>query len=87
MGSYGPPPKTFLKFIHVPKIGQKTDRWEIQSHSGEPLGVVRFYPGWRCYVAEANPGTIWSWECDLERSNFTKEQTMLWRQSHKRKIT
>lgn len=29
------------------KPGQKTDRWDIESHDGQ-----RFYAQWRCYIAE-----------------------------------
>jgi len=87
MGSYGPPPKRFLKFKKLKrKPGQKTDRWEILSHDGvQHLGYVRFYPQWRCYIAEPFSGTVWSSECDITRSKFTEKQTRLWRESKLKK--
>ena len=84
MGSYGPPPKRFLYFNHlIKKLGAKTDRWLIRSHDGQYLGRIRFYPQWRCYVAELEPGTVWSWDCCAELSKFIKEKTDAWRSSKK----
>lgn len=87
MGSYGPPPKRFLHFHKLKrKPGQKTDRREIREHMDQVvIGIVRFYPQWRCYIAEPKEGTIWSCECDTERGAFTKKQTELWRKSKRKK--
>jgi len=86
MGSYGPPPERYLYFEKLPrKPGQKTDRWNILSHHKDILGTVRFYPQWRCYVAEPRAGTVWSGECDKERGAFTTARTIEWRKSKRRK--
>ena len=61
---------------------QKTDRWQVTSHDKKVvLGIIRFYPQWRCYVSEPKAGTVWSWECHKAISEFINEQTQLWRES------
>jgi hypothetical protein len=85
MGSYGPPPKRYLYFKKIPRNPDaKTDRWKIESHKGVHLGFIRFYPQWRCYVAESAAGTVWSCECDKERSDFTRALTEEWRESKRK---
>ena len=84
MGSYGPPPKQFVSFKRLKcKPGQKTSRWEIKSHDGIHLGIVRFYPQWRCYISEDAEHTVWSSECHMEVSKFLLKQTKLWQKSLK----
>lgn len=86
MGSYGPPPKKFLYFKKSKrKSGQKTDRWEIKSHDGIHLGIIRFYPQWRCYISEEAENTVWSGACHGECEKFLNKQTELWRKSKRKK--
>ena len=81
MGSYNPPPNQFLHFHKLErKPRQKTDRWEIRDHTDTIIiGIVRFYPQWRCYISESKPGTVWSWECHEEASMFIHRETESWR--------
>ena len=82
MGSYGPPPKRFVYFRKLKrKPGQKTDRWNIKSHDGTQLGIIRFFPQWRCYISESDNNIVWSWECHKEVSTFLKKKTEKWRES------
>jgi hypothetical protein len=86
MGSYGPPPKKFVKFKKLKrKPGQKTDRWEIRSHDDIYLGIIRFYPQWRCYISEDAESVRCSGECHDEISKFLLKQTKLWRKSIKKR--
>ena len=86
MGSYGPPPKKFVKFKKLKrKLGQKTDRWEIRSHDDIYLGIIRFYPQWRCYISENAEGVVHSGECHAEISQFLIKQSDLWRKSIKKR--
>lgn len=82
MGSYGPPPKRFVNFKKLErKLNQKTNRWEIRAHDGLLLGIIRFFPQWRCYISESADNRVWSWECHSEVAKFLKKQTELWRVS------
>jgi len=82
MGSYGPPPKRFVKFRKLKRpYGRKTDRWTIKSHDGTPLGIIRFFPQWRCYVSESDKDIVWSWECHEEVKKFLKKQTDAWKET------
>lgn len=88
MGSYGPPPKEFVKFKKLKRTpGQKTNRWEIRSHDNIYLGIIRFYPQWRCYISEddAEISVVYSGECHAEISQFLIKQTELWRKSIKKR--
>lgn len=89
MGSYGPPPKQFVHFKKLKrKPKQKTDRWEILDHTKQIiLGIIRFYPQWRCYISEEdkNKDIVMSGECHIEIGNFCIEQTKLWRESKLKK--
>lgn len=86
MGSYGPPPKKFVNFKKLKrKPGQKTDRWEIRSHDNIYLGIIRFYPQWRCYISEDAESVVCSGDCHAEISQFLIKQTDLWRKSIKKR--
>ena len=87
MGSYGPPPKQFLHFRKLERNpGAKTDRYSVASHHGAYLGIIRFYPQWRCYVCEPGDNTVWSWDCCKEMSEFLKKITDEWRASKRKAV-
>ena len=55
--------KEMLKFEEQTTKG-KTKRFTIISnHSNESIGLIYYYPAWRCYICELFEDTIWSLSC------------------------
>lgn len=49
---------------------------------GYLLGIIKFSPGWRSYVTEFEPKTMWSSSCKKKICEFEDMMTKKWRDKH-----
>lgn len=63
---------------HLRTKGRKTDTWGV-SCRGHPLGIVKWYAGWRRYCFFPEPSTLFDPACLRELTTFCETQT----QEHK----
>ena len=63
-------------------VGRKTDVFDVVNvQTDANLGVVAFYPRWRKFVCEAQPGIIFDSSCYREIADFMDAQTRAWKAS------
>lgn len=61
---------TFLAFTEIKDTG-KTKVWSVDnSNDGSFLGTISWRGGWRKYVLNVEPQTIWSADCLADVSKF-----------------
>jgi len=65
--------KKYLQFIEVPNTGKKTKIFKIKNNSGEYLGRIFWYVPWRQYCWQSDRISVWSTDCDKQRTEFIDE--------------
>ena len=68
--------KTEYKYISFKLIATKpkTTVWQCYNNkSGNRLGVIKWYPGWRQYIFEVTARAIYSIDCLKDIEDFIKE--------------
>lgn len=75
----------WIEFVILPreKIGEKTTRWQVIPKEQErakqhPLGVVKWYGGFRRYSFFPAPNTIFEQQCLRDIADFCQEQTRIY---------
>jgi hypothetical protein len=72
----------YLVFTEV-ETSKLTKHWWVTSTSGSRLGVVKFFPRWRCYSFFPEEDTTFNDGCLTDLATFVGEQTAAWRQEVK----
>jgi hypothetical protein len=62
----------YLRFVQAPTpAGRKTQVWMVLSaRTNDPLGLILWRGGWRQYVFEPEPMTVWSVGCMTDVQTF-----------------
>lgn len=68
-----------MRFIEV-ETSKLTRHWRVESTSGSRLGVVKFFPRWRCYTFFPEEETTFNSGCLTDLAWFVDKQTTAWRQ-------
>lgn len=69
----------FIKFKETPK----RNAFVLNKRSGDVLGLIQWYPDWRCYVLHAVPeGVVFNGECLRDIATYMDEQTRKRKESH-----
>ncbi len=67
------------KYIWIRNIGRqpgaKTARFEVWSKSPCRIGMIKWYPAWRCYSYFPDPNTLYEKVCLREIADFCEEVT------------
>ena len=71
----------WLKFVRRNDINRKTPLYDIVNSTGDNLGVIGFYPGWRKFVVEYRAGCKFDASCSQEIVDFLKSETEKWKAS------
>lgn len=65
----------------------RTEVWEVVKRNGFPLGAVRWYGPWRCYVFYPEAGTLFNSSCSADIATFLARLTARQRDESLRKPT
>ncbi|MFX0084323.1 MAG: hypothetical protein ACFFAU_01515 [Candidatus Hodarchaeota archaeon] len=63
----------WLNFLLLEQ-GEKTDKWRVESKSGDVLGIIVWYSPWRQYCFHPADDTIYAQSCLRDISEFIKKQ-------------
>lgn len=77
---------TYVWFDQIGKSkpDAKTQRWVVRALRDQTaLGMVRWYPGWRCYAFYPCPETIFEKKCLRDIALFCESQTHFQKQRSK----
>lgn len=56
---------------------RRTCIWDVNTRDGNPLGEVRWFAAWRCYVFVPMDGTLYEKKCLRVIAGFCERQTNL----------
>ena len=79
----------YIKATEVPNGTQKTKRFHIESlptntrFSGEVIGIVKWYPGWRAFAFFPQPQTLFEPQCLRDLADFCEAETLKRREERK----
>ena len=67
------------KWIRFDELAQAPHRhtrmWDVRTKAGVPLGVVRWYGGWRRYCFLPDELTVYEQDCLRDIANFCETRT------------
>lgn len=67
--------KSFLDFVHADSSPSgKTERWWVNSKTGDPLGSINWYAPWRRYVFYPTHNTLFDVACLTAIAQFIEQQ-------------
>ena len=78
----GPIVVNYLRITEV-QTSKLTRHWNVESTSGHRLGVVKFFPRWRCYSFFPADDTTFNGGCLSDLAAFCDQQTAAWREEVK----
>ena len=67
----------WINFVLI-KEGEKTNVWQVNTkNKSEPLGLIKWFPGWRKYALFPYGNTVYENECLKDIAAFIELQMRL----------
>lgn len=70
--------EAWVLFENERRTASKLTRiWDVNTRDGSGLGIVQWFPRWRCYVFVPTYGTVYERDCLRDIAEFCERQTNL----------